>query len=218
MDMSKDVYYKIMEDMDIRSLLNFCQTNKYIRDLCRNDYFWKRRFEKHIGYGKFKPNNITWRKYYLYLLAKVAPREFFSAYYVKEPLVNFLLNENFGKYTDEIRLTLKLLLKKRIFAKSLLASIYVIWFKLNRDEKTGTAKAGQNMNKYLHEGLSIIESHGGNRNRLSYTSSMVLFSPYFILPTESTPKQIDELNSEENRIMIDNARNIIYDIKEKINW
>lgn len=191
MNMPKDLYYKIMEDLPIRSLLNFCQTDQYIRELCKNDYFWKRRFEKHIGYGKFKPSNMSWRNYYLYLLTtqEVASSGFFTPYYIKESLVNFLLNADFGKYTDEIRLTLRAPLEKRILTKNLAVNLYVIWFKLNRNDETRRAKADENMNKYLNESLSILESRGKSRNGLTYTSSLHLFLPYFIPLEELTPER-----------------------------
>jgi len=216
--MPKDIYYKIMEDLPIRSLLNFCQTNQYIRELCKNDYFWKRRFEKHIGYGKFKPSNMSWRNYYLYLLSQeMSSKGLFAPRYIKQPLINFLLNADFGKYTDEIRLTLKTPLEKRILTTNLAVNLYVIWFKLNRNEKTRRAKADENMNIYLNEAISVLESRGKDKNKLTYTSSMDLFGPYFITSSELTPEKRDELNTEENRIMLDNARTIIYTIKQKIN-
>ena len=62
---NKDVDFKIMENMDDKTLLNFCLTNKYISALCNYDPFWRRRFSDRIGYGVLKPTDMSWKKYYL---------------------------------------------------------------------------------------------------------------------------------------------------------
>lgn len=175
----KDLDYKIMEELDIRSLLNFCLTNIYISELCKNDMFWKRRFEQRIGYGKFKPADMSWRKYYLKLLSEDISLEGFNQpVYVKEPLINFLRNANFGIYTEEMRKALELPLKKGIFSRIVLIKIFQLWFRLNKNEGISTAKADENMIKYLSEGLQVAERNGIDKNLLNLYSLHFLISPY----------------------------------------
>lgn len=67
---NKDVDYTIMANLDDRSLLNFCQTDKYVSVLCRNDEFWRRRFISKYGdkASNYKPAERTWRNHYLKVL------------------------------------------------------------------------------------------------------------------------------------------------------
>jgi len=214
----KDLDYKIMEELDIRSLLNFCLTNTYISELCKNDMFWKRRFEQRIGYGKFKPTDMSWRKYYLKLLSQEVRSEGFSTpLYFKEPLINFLRNANFGIFTEEIRKALELPLKKKIFTITILAPIFTIWHRMNRNNTPKrlnvkpTAKADEAMIKYLSEGLEELEKKGSNRNSLTPSMGPIYYK-YIIRRADLTTNEIENLVSDENLIMLYNLRKIIIDI------
>jgi hypothetical protein len=62
-----DVDLKIMEDMDDRTLLEFCQVSKYTRELCKNELFWKKRLIR--NYGEFNKNrDRTWKQFYLKII------------------------------------------------------------------------------------------------------------------------------------------------------
>lgn len=52
--------------------MNFCLTDRYISELCENDNFWQQRLEKETGNANYKPENMTWKKYYLHLLSNGA--------------------------------------------------------------------------------------------------------------------------------------------------
>ena len=41
---NKDIDYVILKSLDDRSLFTVCQANKYLRELCNNETFWKTRF------------------------------------------------------------------------------------------------------------------------------------------------------------------------------
>jgi hypothetical protein len=64
----KDVNLKILEDLDDRSLLNYCRTNKAAQKLCNDEGFWQRRTLQKFENIKI-PYGMTWRKYYLYRLS-----------------------------------------------------------------------------------------------------------------------------------------------------
>lgn len=65
---NKDVDYKIMMELDDESLLNFCQTDRYIKSICEDDNFWLRRSINRYGETVSKPYNKTWKEHYLFLI------------------------------------------------------------------------------------------------------------------------------------------------------
>ena len=74
----KDVDFEILSKLNDRELGKLCSTDKYFRELCRNDMFWRNRtinrFGKYLGgieglnryflYSKLK----TWREYYVSII------------------------------------------------------------------------------------------------------------------------------------------------------
>ena len=62
---NKDVDLEILKSLEDKDLLNMCKTNKYLANLCKDDNFWKNRFEeKYNGLG-YKPKKQTWKEYYI---------------------------------------------------------------------------------------------------------------------------------------------------------
>jgi hypothetical protein len=63
----KDVDLLILKNLDDYSLLNYCQTSQYAKNLCDNELFWKNRFfEKHPYLEEsFNKDNKKWRQLYL---------------------------------------------------------------------------------------------------------------------------------------------------------
>lgn len=52
--MSKDVMVKMGLDMDYEDVVSLCKTNKKLNAfLCKNEYFWKQKYEKEFGKVKF---------------------------------------------------------------------------------------------------------------------------------------------------------------------
>lgn len=81
-NLPKDIVLKLMDDMDDRSLFNFCKTNdqKDIEGIlyCNNVEFWRKRLWK--KYGEFYPENSDWKEFYLkltYYLNKYGERNVF---------------------------------------------------------------------------------------------------------------------------------------------
>jgi len=211
----RDLDYKIMEELDIRSLLNFCLTDTYISELCKNDMFWKRRFEQRIGYGKFKPVDMSWRKYYLQLLSQdISSEGFNQPFYVKENLINFLRNANFGDYTGEIRKALETPLRKKIISRVLAERLLIIWFRINKRGKT--YQADENMIKYLIDGLTSFERKGFKKESIPLSKTGLLISLYFISRVKLTSEENKVLNSEENRIMLNNLEKILLEINRSV--
>jgi hypothetical protein len=64
---NKDIDYIILENLDDKSLLNMCLTNKYTYKLCSDDNFWRKRFIKY--FGDFEKDEFkTWKQTYLEVL------------------------------------------------------------------------------------------------------------------------------------------------------
>ena len=67
----KDVNLKILENLNDRDLLNYCQAGRHnhaIRNLCNDEGFWRRRTLAKFDNIKMSPG-MTWREYYMYRLS-----------------------------------------------------------------------------------------------------------------------------------------------------
>ena len=66
----RDLDKKILvEDLDPESLLNVCKLkNRYIQSICTEDVFEKRITKDFPRLIFQKPNNLTWKQYYFYLM------------------------------------------------------------------------------------------------------------------------------------------------------
>ena len=51
-----------------RDLLNACQTNRYVSQVCDDPYFWRRRISIYVDdkYAEDKPEDISWRVWYFF--------------------------------------------------------------------------------------------------------------------------------------------------------
>ena len=67
----KDIDYKILNELDDNSLINFCKTNKFATKLCNDDEFWKRRI-----YHIFKYNVDE--------ILKIKTEESFKDFYINK--------------------------------------------------------------------------------------------------------------------------------------
>ena len=69
----KDVNLEIMSKMDDKTLLNVCATNKYGRELCRNESFWRNRFLQKYGEmaAKRKPEKRSWKNHYMRIIIDI---------------------------------------------------------------------------------------------------------------------------------------------------
>ena len=76
---NKDADFLILNQLDDASLLSFCMTSKYGRNLCQDETFWRNRFFKTFGRHKKSPDK-TWKNFYLklvYLNDKYTPEKAF---------------------------------------------------------------------------------------------------------------------------------------------
>jgi hypothetical protein len=60
-----DVDLLIMEKLDDKELLRLCQVNRHLKELCKRELFWKKRFLNKFGNQFPKPEYRTWRRHYL---------------------------------------------------------------------------------------------------------------------------------------------------------
>jgi len=64
-DVDREILLKIKTD---KSLLAACQVDKYTFELCNNDFFRKRLNINYPVAYKIKPEDLTWKKYYLMIV------------------------------------------------------------------------------------------------------------------------------------------------------
>ena len=77
----KDVDYKILNELDDKDLVKYCQTNKEANKICNDQTFWMRRVLKKISYidieilRKYKGER-SWSEYYIEDLRKINPSKY----------------------------------------------------------------------------------------------------------------------------------------------
>lgn len=62
---SNDANRVILSKLDDRNLLTICRVNTYFRNLCNEDFYRNRLISKYPDAAKYKPAELTWKKYYL---------------------------------------------------------------------------------------------------------------------------------------------------------
>ena len=63
---NKDTDYLILERLADRDLLSTCSTNRYLRQLCENEQFWRKRYLSKFNLEKgVELPNQSWKKNYL---------------------------------------------------------------------------------------------------------------------------------------------------------
>jgi hypothetical protein len=67
---TRDTNLLVLENLNDRDLLSYCQTNRYAQNLCKNEDFWRNRFIKVYGgeAAQLKDRNRTWKDFYLLIL------------------------------------------------------------------------------------------------------------------------------------------------------
>ncbi len=63
----KDVDFKILSELNDCDLFSFSVTNKYINQMCKDEYFWRNRFI--FRFGRVEEPRITWRRQYLTVIS-----------------------------------------------------------------------------------------------------------------------------------------------------
>src|SRR5665648_219289 len=67
---NKNTDYLVLERLEDKELVKICQTNQYLRNLCRDEGFWLRRIQEKFPYlsldilNRYKGDK-TWSQYYI---------------------------------------------------------------------------------------------------------------------------------------------------------
>lgn len=62
---NRDVDFLILHLINDKDLLSFSQVNKYTKNLCKNENFWKKRYMKCLNNKYPKPEWRSWKRHYL---------------------------------------------------------------------------------------------------------------------------------------------------------
>ena len=105
--LSKDMYYQIVKDMDIRDIIRLCQINKSANNkICQNEYIWRYRLNKEFPYWKdFKLNKSLIDIYILLYQLNILNKKFKSfrdIYHLYRKIVLDLKNDNMKNIPKEI--------------------------------------------------------------------------------------------------------------------
>jgi hypothetical protein len=69
MDLPPEINYNIFYYLPIESILNACQSDPILSDICTDDIFWKNKFKyDYLKYIDSKPDEISWKQAYMDLV------------------------------------------------------------------------------------------------------------------------------------------------------
>jgi len=146
----KEVLFNLLLQVEPNEIGIVCRgaKNPKIRKICESEHFKNiysekyKDFPKHIGVG------------------------FSKAVFLKKPLLNFLLNANFGKYNEKIHSLIDPLLKEGILTLGIISFLFTIYLKIHNLKLLGNLqgyKVDETMNFYLDEYLTKLENMAGEK-------------------------------------------------------
>ena len=103
----RDTDIIVLSKLDDKDLFSACLTSKYENKLCNETFFYNRFLTRYPKTMKFKPENLSWRKYYLNTISYIDKlNKKFNFKYIDTSLFSpedyYYRNENIAKYFDEI--------------------------------------------------------------------------------------------------------------------
>ncbi len=213
----RDVDLEILKKLDDAELGKICSTNKYFRDLCKNEDFWRNRtverFSKYLGnveaINKYRLKaNLTWRLYYISLIDYLESFYQRNVKYSKRDdlqIINKLFRENFQELLDEINNNFDAGKWKDILKRELLVpnSILFLW------DLSGDYEPFVHTNDHIYAvvdyALSNIEKIDPN-----VVLSELLINHRGIIPEELKSKLIERI-FKDDRIKVESVLNTIKD-------
>lgn len=97
--------FNVMLNLDLQSILNFCNANTFTQNICKDEYFWKIKFERDFPFVdppfKFGNNTPMWRDSYIEVVDTFRPLQVYfdngdeltiskSMYFTPEYYINVL--------------------------------------------------------------------------------------------------------------------------------
>jgi hypothetical protein len=97
----------LLISLPLENLLSLCSTNSQFNLVCQDEGLWRSRFinEFPLPNSFIKPNNMTWKQFYLYLATNNVSVEFYvNNHYVKNYyLPHITANEHFSDYLEKLK-------------------------------------------------------------------------------------------------------------------
>ena len=153
---SKDVDRKILEYVPDENLYDICNANKYLQSVCNDDSVWINKIIQKHGRDKLdqKPDDTTWRSYYIGLTLRSPPMGFKSFLFITDKAKQFFTEAELGMYQDK---PLQAYMTE-LFNLSSLANMYILlqyYLKLNglkyREDNRTYYRTSPLMDKYFSE-------------------------------------------------------------------
>ena len=171
---NKDTDFEILQRLDDKDLSQFCLVNTYVNNLCRDEKFWRNRVLLKWGgilgtisdiEMSYKPREIPWKDYYLWIAAAIDSDAFFVYLYADSlgrTDITKILEFEYPEYFSDIDEIFELdeELKEQLRSTKFLAPIRH-WFEYLADKPTLNFRIPDHISKknllYII-GLSILES------------------------------------------------------------
>ena len=196
----RDIDMKILMDLEDEDLYYACQTDKRINDICNDEVFWMR---KAIKSGNVvKPEDISWRRYYLSLRMDPAINLYEKIFYLKENAREFFKEANFGLYNG-IPLNNNLTEIVGITSYKNLNPLFYHYFRLNNISKV--YKVTDLMNKYFDKELTELEAEGKfDRNNFTWNKLFSIIGKLILKPLDAQTMKylkMKDIIEQENDIL-----------------
>ena len=184
----KDVLYSMAISMDLPELLKFCRTNSRIYQICSSNDIWLHKLNKEFPNqytGVFTPKDAyvilyKWKQSGK-KLDELGIGGFNTPVFLKQPLIDFLLNANFGETSSgtPVRDIIVPLVKTGVLNRVMLTVLFTLYFKSNNLKEGKYISAGPDMKKYLGDYLGELEAADISKTDAQLTGARGIVRPRF---------------------------------------
>lgn len=222
-ELPKDALFSLAVEMELPDLLNFCRTNSRIHTICSEKYVWLNKLKKDFQYqytGIFSPEETYVILYKWKQTDKPAISAFSSPVYLKQPLIDFFSNADFGKTESgiPIRNIVLPLIMKGVMNRNLITVLLTLYVKVNNLSSVGAdgrkyLSAGPDMEKYLGSYLDDLETADRSKtdaemldmrgnSKLRFNRNQFVFSRLMSIANSGIYKR-DELTESQSELLKD---------------
>ncbi len=213
----RDLDLEILKKLDDAELGKICSTNKYFRELCKNQDFWRNRtvdrFSKYLGsleeINKYRLKAVlTWRLYYISLIDYLESFYQRNVKYSKRDdlqIINKIFRQNFQELLDEINNNFDTGKWKEILKRELLVPNSVLFLWDLSENYEPLVHTNDHVYAVVDYALSNIEKIDPN-----VVLSDLLMNFRGIIPEELKSKLIERI-FKDDRIKVESVLNAIKD-------
>lgn len=98
-ELPKDILLSIMVELDYPTIKQLCSTNKKIKQICTDEYFWQQKYERDFSKNRLLPNK-SWRYNYLLIYIKHNEKQVYSLLDEEGKTIVSMMTNNLELFTD----------------------------------------------------------------------------------------------------------------------